>query len=283
MDTLNTILCALGHAAFAALGWLSPLGALLAISAVFGVLMTIAFRYTSNQRALRRVADQTRANLLAIRLFRDDLGVTVRAQGALLKATGLRLWHSLRPMAILIVPFFFVLVQIAMRYESRAPSVGEPIHVVVKTTADAFERLAATLTLAAPPGVTVEVMPDGRGFPDPERLNLEWRLRAERAVAGSLRWQHPGGTIEKSLVVPAAAADLPVVSSVRPGAHDWWGRLLHPAEAALRTETGVQQITIQVEPRDTPVLGWNMPWWLTFLVVSIVVALIVRPFLGVQF
>ena len=69
----------------------------------------------------------------------------------------------------------------------------------------------------------------------------------------------------------------------RVAAGDWWGRLLHPAEAALPAAAPVKRIDIQVAPRTTPVFGWNVPWWATFLILSIVVALLVRPFLGVQF
>jgi hypothetical protein len=278
LNALNAILSALGDVAFGALSWLSPLGTLLVLSAVCGVLMTIAFRYTSNQPALRRVADQTRANLLAIKLFKDDLRVTLRAQGALLRATGLRLWHSLRPMAILIIPFFFVLVQLGLRYEHVPPRPGEPIFVSVHMTPAAFEQAAQSATLETPAGVSVEV----ERFPDAGALTLDWRVRADRPLEGVLRFRLPGSVVEKRLSIGSPAA-LPAVAVVRPAAGDWWARLLHPAEPATPSDSGVRSITVQVEPRQTAVFGWNVPWWATFLVVSIVVALLVRRFFGVQF
>ena len=55
-----------------------PLIGLVFWSAVAGVVMTVVFGKTSNQPALKRAADETRAQLLAIKLFKDDLSVTFR-------------------------------------------------------------------------------------------------------------------------------------------------------------------------------------------------------------
>lgn len=278
MDALNALLTTCADGVLLLLSPFSPLAALVVLSAVTGVLMTIGFRYTSNQAALRRVADMTRANLLAVRLFRDDLGVTLRAQGALLAATGLRLWHSLRPMAVMILPFFFVLTQLAQYYEFRPPRPNEAIHVSIELTPVAFEAWAAGAKLDVPEGVRVTAGP----LRQASRLRMDWRLSAERPLSGALRWRCGDATVEKRLVVSADAAALLRVNPIRPGAN-LWERLLYPAEAALPDGGAVKRIAIQVEPRSTPVFGWEVPWWATYLVLSIVFALLARPFLGVQF
>ena len=61
-------------------GWLSAT----LVGAVTGVLLLAVFKYTSDQRAVKRVRDDINANLLALKLFRDSAAVAVRAQGAVL-------------------------------------------------------------------------------------------------------------------------------------------------------------------------------------------------------
>ena len=61
-------------------GWLSAT----LLSLVLGVLMLLVFKYTSNQRAIRRVRRDIRANLLAVKLFRDSVAVGLKAQGRVL-------------------------------------------------------------------------------------------------------------------------------------------------------------------------------------------------------
>ena len=58
-------------------GWLSAT----IVAAVTGVLLLVAFKYTSNQRAIKRVRDDIDANLLALKLFKDSTAVTLRSPG----------------------------------------------------------------------------------------------------------------------------------------------------------------------------------------------------------
>ena len=103
---------------------------------VAGIVMTMVFKRTSNQRALVRVADQTRAQMLAVRLFRDDLAVTFRCQWRLIKLIGLRLWYSLPPMLVMLVPFVLVLVQLALRYEKQPLTTGDQALVELTLSPD---------------------------------------------------------------------------------------------------------------------------------------------------
>jgi hypothetical protein len=64
-------------------GWLS----ITLISAVLGVLLLLIFKYTSNQRAIGRVRDDIKANLLAVKLFKDSLSVTFRSQARVFGAS----------------------------------------------------------------------------------------------------------------------------------------------------------------------------------------------------
>src|SRR5580704_2335585 len=61
-------------------GWLSAT----VVAAVTGVLLLVVFKYTSNQRAIKRVRDDINANMLALKLFKDSAWVAIRAQGGLL-------------------------------------------------------------------------------------------------------------------------------------------------------------------------------------------------------
>ena len=55
-------------------GWLS----VTIVSAATGLLLLLVFKYTSNQRAIRRVRDDIQAHLLALTLFKDSTSVFVR-------------------------------------------------------------------------------------------------------------------------------------------------------------------------------------------------------------
>ena len=75
MNVLNAMLSKVAHALLAPFVD-APVWGLVFWAALAGVGMTYVFGKTSRQAALKRAADQTRAQLLAIKLFRDDIGVT---------------------------------------------------------------------------------------------------------------------------------------------------------------------------------------------------------------
>ena len=84
----------------------------IAISVVIGLLMVLIFRYTSDQKAIRRTKDQLKAYLLAVRLFQDQLQVVLRAYARILGGTGRYLRLAFTPLLILIVPLTFLIVEL---------------------------------------------------------------------------------------------------------------------------------------------------------------------------
>jgi len=95
-------------------GWLSAT----AVAAVTGVLLLAVFKYTSNQRAIKRVRDDIKAHLLVLKLFKDSALVVVRAQGRVFAGAFWLLVFSLVPMAVMLVPVML------MRLESTSGSVS---------------------------------------------------------------------------------------------------------------------------------------------------------------
>ena len=173
MDTLNALLTA-------AASWLlapfrdHPAIGLVFWSVVTGIVMTFAFGKTSNQRALRRAADNIRAQLFAVKLFKDDLVVTFQCQMKLLKSTGVRLLHSIPPMLVMIVPLLFVLTQLAMRYEYRPLLAGEQAVVAMHVKPDAW-KASRDIVLDAGNGFVVET----EALRDEKNATIFWRVRAD--------------------------------------------------------------------------------------------------------
>src|SRR5262245_36405364 len=129
MNVLNAILRTISGALLAPVAAWPPWLVLVGFSAIAGVGMAALFRVTSDQKALKAVAGRTRAQLMAMRLFKDDVRVAFRCQWDLLKATGRRLWLSLPPMAVAIVPFVLVLAQLSLYFEHKPPAAGERVVV----------------------------------------------------------------------------------------------------------------------------------------------------------
>lgn len=259
-----------------------PLAGLLVFGLLSGALAAVVFRYTSSQRAIKRVADQTRASLLAMRLFSDDPRNTLKAQGALLWFSLKRLILSLPPMLVMAPLFLVLLSHLAMWYEFR------PLTPLASTHCE-FALLEARFSESGWTGAENAklVVPDGLSTTarvrDAKSRKITWRLSPIRPTgSGLIRLElAEAGTFEKQIVVEKAG-DLRFVSPLRPSGGSL-ERLFYPGEDALDAGSPVQSMEITYERRSTPIFGLDVPWWLTFFVVSIVGALLAKPFVGVQF
>jgi len=267
---LNRLSTYAGDAVFAALAPLPPWLGLTLLSVILGVLMLAAFRYTSNQVKIGRTRDELTAHLLSLKLFKDDLGVTWRAQGRLLHALARLQVLMLKPVLILLLPLLLVVGQMGLRYQWRPLRPGEETLIRLRLRSTADDKIS-TARLDAGQGLADIVGPVPGGG------QLVWRVRGGIPGRHTLRFTIAGRIVEKDLVVGGGLAR---VSAERPPRR-WTSQILHPAEVPLPPDSPVRSIEIAYGGVDSHIRGAN--WWvLYFFVVSMAAALAVKPVLRVR-
>ncbi len=259
-----------------------PLGALVVYSAIVGIVMAIVFRVTSNQQAIGRAADGCRAEVLAIKLFQDDLLGIFMSCGRLLRHAGARIGHSVRPMLVMIIPLVFLFSQLALWYERSPLAERDSVVVQLQIAGDHWQQ-AQNAQLKPPIGATIEAGP----LRDVGQRAIFWRIK-QNAIPESgeqsqlLQWNVTDETVEKRLATSDDSQRMQPVNARRAGP-GWWDQLLHPGEPGLPRGGSVRGIVVHYPPRETPLIGWAVPWWLTFLIVSMLAAIAVKPLVGVRF
>jgi len=269
---VNPIMTALFDALYGLLGLLPPWLSLSVLSVLAGVLALVVMRYCSNQAAIGRVKDGIKADMLALKLFKDELPVVFRAQGRLVLGALRMQYYMLPPMAVMMVPFILAAAQMGLRYQWRAlrPDEESVLSVALRRDAPAG---AFDITIEAPDGVQVD-----RRVRKPVKHEVDWIVRGARAGRYTLRLRCGGDSITKQLVV---GDDAGRVSPRRPGP-GFVDRLLYPAERPFGSGSMVQSVSIAYPPRESRFCGAD--WWVVwFLVLSIVAALALKPIFRVKF
>lgn len=249
-------------------GWLSNT----IVSAVAGLVLLIIFKHTSNQRAIGRVRDDIKAHMLALKLFKDSISVTLQAQGRVFKGALLLLLHAVRPMLVMIVPVSLLLAQMGLWYQSRPLLPGEETIVTMKLNGK----------IDSPwPKVSIKLMPDADVTIGPVRVSSKrqilWKIKACENGYHHIVFRVDEQRIEKELAIGDGFMR---VSSVRPGWH-WSDILLHPSERPFGPDSVVQSISINYPDRLSRTSGTD--WWLIyFFIASMVFALLFKPFLKVR-
>jgi len=277
MNELNSLLGSLVAILFAPMeGW-PPQLSLIIWSAATGVIMAWVFRHTSNQAALKSAADTIRAQLFAVKLFKDDVRVLFSCQARLFRAVGARLLHSLPPLLVLIIPLTLLLVQLARWYEFTPLTPGETSILQLQLSDSGWET-HKNIALQVPEHIVVETS----ALRDEELKTIYWRIRPKTSAPAAVSWRLAEQLVEKRVSVADNSVQLVAVSVRRPGS-SWFDRLLHPGEPGFSADSLVRGVELQHPHRSTPVLGVDLPWWLTFFVVSMLAAVAAKPWLGVHF
>src|SRR5436190_19748993 len=169
----NTVLTFLFGLFYGALKWLGPFWSLVGLSILGGILLVWIFGKVSNQDAIKRARNRLSAELIALRLFKDDLRIFFGVQGHVLVWTVKYLKHSLVPMLILMGPAMIILIQLNLHYALRPLAIGESALVKVKLRDSAALASGGEFILQAPPNLKVET----QGVRIGDLKEISWRIR----------------------------------------------------------------------------------------------------------
>ncbi len=274
VSLLNTVLTFLFGLFYGALKWLGPLWSLIGLSILGGILLVWIFGKVSNQDAIRQARNRLSAELIALRLFKDDLRVFFGVQGQVLVWTLKYLRHSLVPMLILMVPAMIILIQLNLHYGRRPLAVGESALVKVKLRDPAALASGAELTLQAPPNLKIET----QGVRIGELKEISWRVRGVSPGRFDLVVSDGKSSVRKKAAV---GGRLEGVSSLRSGSH-WLTNLLYPDEAPIPNSSAIESIGILYPELGISCLGWHINWMILFLILSLGFGYAFKGVLGVQ-
>ncbi|MGZ5495846.1 MAG: hypothetical protein ACXWFO_03750 [Candidatus Aminicenantales bacterium] len=241
---------------------LSPWFGLTVVSLLTALLMLEVYKHTSNQAAIRRAKDLIKAHLLEMRLYKDNMRVTLAAQGAILKANLAYMAANLKPLAVMIVPLVLILAQLSLWYDRAPLRPGEEALVKAGLEA-AADPVSLGLELETPPGL--EITAPAVRIPDLHQV--VWRVKALAPGAGRLVLRTGDRTVEKSVVV--GGGPMAKVSALA-SRGSLWKQVLYPGEAPLPAGTSVRSVEILYPAKSLTAFGVSVHWLVAYLILSIV-------------
>lgn len=253
------------------LKFLPPALALALLAAATAVVALLVFRWVSNQNAIRRAKDRIGAHVLEIRLFPDQLSVVLRAYFAILGSLFIYLRHSLKPLAVLFIPFFLLFVQTEAYFERKPLPVSQNF-LVRAVVAEGMDING--LRIEVPPGLELTAPP----VHIPADREVDWRLKAAKPGEYEVRLRLAAAEYAKRVL---AGSGLQRVNPQRTRG-GIWETLFSQAEAPLPESGEMESIAVQYPSREIAIGKWDFNWVLVFLVFMIVAALALKGLLRTE-
>jgi hypothetical protein len=239
--------------------------ALWALSLATGVALIFLFKATSNQERIKATRDAFKARILEMRIYQDDILLILKALGAALWTNVAYLRASLKPILVLLVVALPVFVQLDERY-GRGPLAPGATTLLTVTLKDGVDPM--TTPIAADGGAAVAI--DAPPVRVPREREIDWRLEVREAGV------HPFTVTvyDTPYRFPVVAAESNRTIGHSRTANSRSDALLHPALPEIPRNSAIQSVTLRYPSPDYPLVFWRAPWWVVFLVLVSLGALI---------
>lgn len=232
--------------------------------------MVWIFGKVSNQKAIFRVRNRIRGNLLGVRLFQHNVRAVIQLQGKIFRDTLTYMKYSLLPMLVLVPPVLLILAQTNLFFDRSPLLVGQS--TLLKITA----RDASTLDewrLQTPSQIEVETNP----VRIPSKREIVWRIRPEEPGEYELQVHSDFGSESFAVVAGSQWGQVPTVKTASPIIG-----ILYPGESLLPDAGALESIEILYDPLSIDPGGIELHWLIIFLIVSLLFAFGLKGRMGVE-
>ncbi len=247
---------------FLPLGSLSPWVAMFLVSFLTGLLMLFVFKWTSNQKGISKVKNKIKAHLLELRLYKDNLGLSLRAQGNILRCNLRYIGYSAKPMLVMIIPLVLILIQLNFWFGYTSLSPDEPSILKIK-----LKESQNPLETPVEINPTSALVMDDYPLRIEEAHEIDWRFYAKEAGIHQLSVTIDGKTVTKKISV--AQKPLSKISPLKPGT-GFIKQVMYPTESPLNGNLPVQEIEVLYPTRNMNLFGWSIHWIIVYFVLSII-------------
>ena len=233
---------------------LPPFWGLLFISGILSLLLTLAYKYTTNQTLMKQLKDEIAALQKELKELRNDPEKALHVQKKAMESNMKYMMESLKPTLVTFIPIILIFGWLAGHYGFEPIRPGTEFTVTSRL--DAPETTGMHLTV-----------PDGLHIKgDPYALvgagKAEWIVNAVKEGRYTMVFDYGNRTYTKSvLVTPSRAYEDPTM---------------------VIKEHGLTDITIGHQPLIIlDLFGWQLGWLGSYIIFSIIFSLTLRKLLKV--
>ena len=263
----------------APLAKLPPFWGIFFLSLATSLFVLAVYRAVSSPKKVKETKNQIKANILAIRLYRDFWKTIVSSFFKSLYYTGKYFVLNLAPLLLVLPLMFLLFVQMDIRYGMRPFRPGESIQVKARFHGDIGAVDAA-----------IGSNPHFQAAMNPVYIHalreVDWKLKAGANGSTAIAVTIDGTTVGKDLVIdggqPTQRLGLRALSNKKMAASSL-AHFIYPAEKLLAPPTPLKSISVQYPARSISFLGFHAHWLVYYLVLTMVIALALKKRFGVEF
>lgn len=276
--------------------FISPFWGILFLSILMSFVVLYFYKWISSPRLVKSAKNKIKADILAIRLYKDLWKVILKSFLKSLFHTVQYFCLNFMPLFIIIPLLFPVFAQMDVRYGKQPFDPGDSFIIKASFSQNPKEMKVELLEnqyfkpVMNPVYINAFVQDEGDGEKKPIR-EVNWKVKALKPGATTIGIKVNGRVYEKNLVIGGPASDGAEVSPVdRQGAmsnkkmkESSWAHFLYPAEPLLPGDGVLQHVYIRYPGTEVSFAGITLYWIFWNLILVVIVVLALKNRFGIEF
>lgn len=241
---------------------MSPWIGMILISFLTSLFLLFVFRFTSNQHGIKQVKNKIKAHLLELRLFKDSLSVSLKAQGNILRYNLKYISYSAKPLLVMIIPLILILIQLNLWFGYQALAPGQKAILKAKLE-EGHNLLDIDLVIEPSSALYIETLP----LRIEEEKEINWRFSAKEKGLFDLTLIINGHRLTKKVAVTQKPLSKISPTRIR---RNFIDELFNPGEAPLPGDLPLKTIEIIYPSKNMNLFGWSIHWLIVYFALSII-------------
>jgi len=236
--------------------------------------MLFIFKRTSDQKGIKKTKNRIKAHLLELRLYKDDMRTSFKAQGNILLSNLKYMKHSLKPLLVMIIPIILILIHSNFWFGYDSLQKEEKALLKVKLSEE-YVPQEVNLQLSSPDSIRIESPP----LRINEKKEIDWRFSATQKGVHELKIQAGAHSISKPISV-----DQKPLSRISPvkKSKNFINQILYPAEKPISQDSPIKSVEITYPSSGLSLFGIKIHWLIAFFGLSIIFGFSLKGLFGVE-
>ncbi|MFC2169791.1 hypothetical protein ACFLRM_04420 [Acidobacteriota bacterium] len=253
---------------------MSPWIGMIFVSLLTGFMMLFVFRWTSNQEGIKNIKNKIKAHLLELRLYKDSMSTSLKAQGNILRCNLRYIGYSAKPMLVMIVPLILIIVQLNFWFGYESLSIGKDTILKIKMDKE-INLFEAAISVEPTPGIVFETLPvriEGE-------QEISWRFSTTKAGLLGIYISVNGEKLFKKVSV--SLNQLRKISPIKIR-RSFLKEALYPAEPPINKDSSIESVEIGYPSKKMNLFGWHIHWLIAYFALSIIFGFALKGILRVE-
>ncbi len=250
---------------------INPIWGILSISIFVGIFSALLYRFTANQKAIKKVNNKIKAHMLELIIFDYSPVLILTAMFNIFKNLFIYLRYSLKPIILIIIPVIIVLIQLHFIYDYSPLKPGDRAVVTLELQDNILDKdiklhTSDNIKIASSP---VHII---------EKNEISWKILIKEYGIGTLNFNVDSKIYEKDII--ASNKKIKVTPFSISGG--FFMQLKNIGSTFLPDDGVIKSISVVYPKSSLNISGWNIHWLVIFLILSLFSGTVIMKIFGIQ-